>query len=157
MTSRSAELKESSKSNVRKSAAGRLLDKGVIELHTADGRKGWPAAAPYDVIHVGAAAPGTPKVGSSRSCQASTPFIIVSGTEPASENMKCRLKINTFDYRAPAEENISALKHLDGRWTSNRLCHYEPKKSDTTAGEAFGRDGAFSHQCGTGRNPLILS
>ena len=33
---------------------------GPVEFHVADGFDGWPDAAPYDVIHVGAAAPRMP-------------------------------------------------------------------------------------------------
>ncbi|GAQ83185.1 Protein-L-isoaspartate(D-aspartate) O-methyltransferase [Klebsormidium nitens] len=55
------ELTEKSKQNVHNSAAGPLLEQGVIELHTGDGRKGWPPHALYDAIHVGAAAEDTPK------------------------------------------------------------------------------------------------
>jgi hypothetical protein len=33
---------------------------GRLELVLGDGRKGWPAGAPYDAIHVGAAAPRLP-------------------------------------------------------------------------------------------------
>ena len=32
-----------------------------IEFHTVDGRKGYPSGAPYDAIHVGAAAYPLPK------------------------------------------------------------------------------------------------
>jgi protein-L-isoaspartate(D-aspartate) O-methyltransferase len=43
--------------NMRKSAEGRaLLDDGTVRFVKADGRKGWPELAPYDAIHVGAAA-----------------------------------------------------------------------------------------------------
>ncbi|KAF2277557.1 protein-L-isoaspartate O-methyltransferase [Westerdykella ornata] len=43
--------------NMRKSEAGRrMLDSGNVRLVTADGRKGFPEEAPYDAIHVGAAA-----------------------------------------------------------------------------------------------------
>ncbi|KAK4497442.1 hypothetical protein PRZ48_011893 [Zasmidium cellare] len=45
--------------NTGKSAEGReLLESGALEYHKADGRLGWPAEAPYDAIHVGAAAAG---------------------------------------------------------------------------------------------------
>jgi len=37
-----------------------LFDEGLIEIHKGDGRKGYASEAPYDAIHVGAAAPGTP-------------------------------------------------------------------------------------------------
>ncbi|KAJ9107278.1 hypothetical protein QFC21_000725 [Naganishia friedmannii] len=38
------------------------LSKGSgIEIVTGDGRKGWPSQAPYDAIHVGAAAPTLPQ------------------------------------------------------------------------------------------------
>ncbi|KAL4440253.1 hypothetical protein ABPG75_003254 [Micractinium tetrahymenae] len=37
-----------------------LMEGGHLELVVGDGRKGWPAGAPYDAIHVGAAAPRLP-------------------------------------------------------------------------------------------------
>ncbi|XP_034934672.1 protein-L-isoaspartate(D-aspartate) O-methyltransferase [Chelonus insularis] len=37
-----------------------LLESGRVELVVGDGRKGYPPHAPYDAIHVGAAANGTP-------------------------------------------------------------------------------------------------
>lgn len=43
--------------NTQKSAEGReLLKTGAIKFVTGDGRKGYPEGAPYDAIHVGAAA-----------------------------------------------------------------------------------------------------
>lgn len=43
--------------NMRKSAEGReLLDKGVVKFVKGDGRLGYKDLAPYDAIHVGAAA-----------------------------------------------------------------------------------------------------
>lgn len=43
--------------NTRKSAEGRaLMEGGGIRYVKADGRLGWPQDAPYDAIHVGAAA-----------------------------------------------------------------------------------------------------
>jgi len=43
--------------NTRKSKEGReLLDSGTVKFVKGDGRKGWPEGAPYDAIHVGAAA-----------------------------------------------------------------------------------------------------
>lgn len=45
--------------NTRKSEEGRqLMDAGGINYVKADGRKGWREGAPYDAIHVGAAAAG---------------------------------------------------------------------------------------------------
>ena len=43
--------------NMEKSEEGRgLLQSGHAKFIKADGRKGWPEGAPYDAIHVGAAA-----------------------------------------------------------------------------------------------------
>jgi protein-L-isoaspartate(D-aspartate) O-methyltransferase len=43
--------------NTGQSAEGRgLMEKGGIQYVCADGRKGWSEGAPYDAIHVGAAA-----------------------------------------------------------------------------------------------------
>lgn len=38
-----------------------LLESGHVKLVTGDGRKGYPPEAPYDAIHVGAAAPVLPE------------------------------------------------------------------------------------------------
>jgi protein-L-isoaspartate(D-aspartate) O-methyltransferase len=43
--------------NMAKSKEGKeLLDSGTVQFVKGDGRKGWPEGAPYDAIHVGAAA-----------------------------------------------------------------------------------------------------
>ncbi|KAK3017854.1 hypothetical protein RJ639_004546, partial [Escallonia herrerae] len=47
--------------NVKKSAAAPLLKDGSLSLHVGDGRLGWPEFAPYDAIHVGAAASEIPQ------------------------------------------------------------------------------------------------
>lgn len=52
-------LVELSLRNTRKSNSA-LLDEGILQLVCGDGRQGWPAAAPYDVIHVGASGPEIP-------------------------------------------------------------------------------------------------
>lgn len=45
--------------NTMKSAEGKaLMQNGGIKYVKADGRLGWPEDAPYDAIHVGAAAAG---------------------------------------------------------------------------------------------------
>jgi protein-L-isoaspartate(D-aspartate) O-methyltransferase len=50
-------LVDLSRDNLRKSDVGKdLLDKGVIDMIKGDGRLGYPEKAPYDAIHVGAAA-----------------------------------------------------------------------------------------------------
>lgn len=55
------ELVSSSIQNIQKSAAAPLLKEGSLSLHAGDGRLGWPEHAPYDAIHVGAAAPEIPQ------------------------------------------------------------------------------------------------
>ncbi|KAF8021572.1 hypothetical protein BT93_G1887 [Corymbia citriodora subsp. variegata] len=55
------ELVANSVKNVQRSAAAPLLKEGALSLHVGDGRLGWPEHAPYDAIHVGAAAPEIPK------------------------------------------------------------------------------------------------
>ncbi|XP_020537471.1 protein-L-isoaspartate O-methyltransferase 1 isoform X3 [Jatropha curcas] len=47
--------------NIEKSAAAPLLKEGSLSVHVGDGRQGWPEFAPYDAIHVGAAAPEIPQ------------------------------------------------------------------------------------------------
>ncbi|KAF2459492.1 protein-L-isoaspartate O-methyltransferas-like protein [Lineolata rhizophorae] len=50
-------LVDLAKANMAKSAEGReLLESGVVKFVKGDGRKGWSEDAPYDAIHVGAAA-----------------------------------------------------------------------------------------------------
>ncbi|KAJ5548639.1 Protein-L-isoaspartate(D-aspartate) O-methyltransferase [Penicillium frequentans] len=52
-----SELVELARSNMNKSKQGReLQDSGHVKFITADGRLGWKEDAPYDAIHVGAAA-----------------------------------------------------------------------------------------------------
>ncbi|XP_050220865.1 protein-L-isoaspartate O-methyltransferase 1-like [Mercurialis annua] len=55
------ELVTSSIKNIEKSAAAPLLQEGSLSVHVGDGREGWPEFAPYDAIHVGAAAPEIPQ------------------------------------------------------------------------------------------------
>ncbi|KAL5220330.1 hypothetical protein ABZP36_025043 [Zizania latifolia] len=55
------ELVASSIENIKKSAAAPQLSDGSLSIHIADGREGWPELAPYDAIHVGAAAPQIPQ------------------------------------------------------------------------------------------------
>ncbi|KAI3894194.1 hypothetical protein MKX03_003751 [Papaver bracteatum] len=55
------ELVSASIENIQKSAASPLLELGSLSVHVGDGRNGWPEFAPYDAIHVGAAAREIPK------------------------------------------------------------------------------------------------
>ncbi|KAI0064297.1 protein-L-isoaspartate O-methyltransferase [Artomyces pyxidatus] len=55
------ELVEWSKSNLRHDGLSGALDSGQIIVVEGDGRKGYPEHAPYDAIHVGAAAPKIPQ------------------------------------------------------------------------------------------------
>ncbi|KAG7023088.1 Protein-L-isoaspartate O-methyltransferase 1, partial [Cucurbita argyrosperma subsp. argyrosperma] len=54
------ELVASSIKNIEKSAAAPLLKEGSLSVHVGDGRQGWAECAPYDAIHVGAAAAEIP-------------------------------------------------------------------------------------------------
>jgi protein-L-isoaspartate(D-aspartate) O-methyltransferase len=50
-------LNDMATANTAKSEAGRaMLESGTVKFVTGDGRKGWAEGAPYDAIHVGAAA-----------------------------------------------------------------------------------------------------
>jgi protein-L-isoaspartate(D-aspartate) O-methyltransferase len=50
-------LTDLANSNMRRSKEGTdLLESGTVKFITGDGRKGWAKGAPYDAIHVGAAA-----------------------------------------------------------------------------------------------------
>lgn len=55
------ELVSSSIENIQKSAVAPLLKEGSLSVHVGDGRLGWPEFAPYDAIHVGAAAREIPQ------------------------------------------------------------------------------------------------
>lgn len=55
------ELVASSIKNIERSTAAPLLKAGSLSVHVGDGRQGWPEFAPYDAIHVGAAAPEIPQ------------------------------------------------------------------------------------------------
>ncbi|KAK9926764.1 hypothetical protein M0R45_023977 [Rubus argutus] len=55
------ELVSSSIENIQKSAVAPLLKEGPLSVHVGDGRLGWPEFAPYDAIHVGAAAREIPQ------------------------------------------------------------------------------------------------
>jgi protein-L-isoaspartate(D-aspartate) O-methyltransferase len=55
------ELIDMARNNMRKSADGRkFIESGKVKFVTGDGRLGWKDGAPYDVIHVGAAAKSVP-------------------------------------------------------------------------------------------------
>jgi protein-L-isoaspartate(D-aspartate) O-methyltransferase len=56
-----------SERNVRKHDA-KYLDNGQIKFITGDGRKGYEPDAPYDAIHVGAAAGELPQPVSHYKC-----------------------------------------------------------------------------------------
>ncbi|KNG47594.1 protein-l-isoaspartate o-methyltransferase [Stemphylium lycopersici] len=50
-------LNDMAKENMAKSEHGRkMMESGQVKFVTGDGRKGWSEGAPYDAIHVGAAA-----------------------------------------------------------------------------------------------------
>jgi len=55
------ELVQMSRDNFKKDGRQRLLDSMEVVLVTGDGRLGYPQLAPYDAIHVGAAAPAVPQ------------------------------------------------------------------------------------------------
>lgn len=55
------ELATMSINNIKKTAARQLMEEGSLSIHVTDGRLGWPDSAPYDAIHVGAAAPEIPQ------------------------------------------------------------------------------------------------
>ena len=54
------ELVEQSRRNIEKDQP-QLLSSGRVQLVAGDGRLGYPQRAPYDAIHVGAAAPVLPE------------------------------------------------------------------------------------------------
>ena len=61
------ELVNESKENLMKEPnTADLLKTGQIQMVVGDGRKGHPEMAPYDAIHVGAAAPEIPQAVSGR-------------------------------------------------------------------------------------------
>jgi len=55
------ELTQNAIANVKRDGKGWMLSSGGLSLVTGDGREGWEASAPYDVIHVGASAAFVPR------------------------------------------------------------------------------------------------
>eukprot|EP00271_Cylindrocystis_brebissonii_P019113 TRINITY_DN567_c0_g1_i1.p1 TRINITY_DN567_c0_g1~~TRINITY_DN567_c0_g1_i1.p1 ORF type:complete len:264 (-),score=49.82 TRINITY_DN567_c0_g1_i1:852-1643(-) len=55
------ELVERAKRSVQQGPAAHLMEKGQLSFHATDGRLGYPEEAPFDAIHVGAAAPDLPQ------------------------------------------------------------------------------------------------
>ena len=55
------ELVEMSRTNIKQDGKEDLLLSGQMSLVVGDGRAGYPAGAPYNAIHVGAAAPSLPQ------------------------------------------------------------------------------------------------
>ena len=55
------ELVEWSTENLKRDGLSENIDQGQIKMVHGDGRKGWPPGAPFDAIHVGAAAHELPK------------------------------------------------------------------------------------------------
>eukprot|EP00250_Pteridium_aquilinum_P012349 c20672_g1_i5 orf=147-803(+) len=55
-----SDLVQSSIQTLKKSKAAHLLESGRLSIHAADGKLGYPDGAPYDAIHVGAAAANVP-------------------------------------------------------------------------------------------------
>lgn len=53
------ELVDMTRKNIRKADAD-LLDDGIVQLRVGNGWQGWAEAAPFDAIHVGAAAASVP-------------------------------------------------------------------------------------------------
>merc|ERR1712070_1070726 len=53
-------VEESLKNTKKDPKTAPLLKSGVMELHLVDGREGYQSEAPYNCIHVGAAAPSIP-------------------------------------------------------------------------------------------------
>lgn len=56
-----SQLVDRSIESIKKGPAAHLLDKGSLSIHVGDGKKGFPDEAPYDAIHVGAAASEVPE------------------------------------------------------------------------------------------------
>ena len=55
------ELVDMSRDNIIQKEDGNLFESNTVEVHVGDGWKGYPAEAPYNAIHVGAAAATFPK------------------------------------------------------------------------------------------------
>eukprot|EP00249_Psilotum_nudum_P013793 c24514_g1_i2 orf=238-1065(+) len=55
------ELVQQAIQNVKRTSVAYLLESGYLSFQVADGRHGWPEKAPYDAIHVGAAASQIPE------------------------------------------------------------------------------------------------
>lgn len=72
------ELVDGSVANIKKDPnIGQLLETGQLVMVTGDGRKGYEPEAPYDAIHVGAAAPELPQAVSDLLLSIVCLFIII--------------------------------------------------------------------------------
>ncbi|ELU41760.1 PCMT domain-containing protein [Rhizoctonia solani AG-1 IA] len=56
-----SELVDWSADNLKRDGLGAYISNGAIKMVCGDGRLGYPSAGPYNVIHVGAAAPTMPQ------------------------------------------------------------------------------------------------
>jgi len=61
------ELVELTRTNLQKHD-GDLLEHGTVQLKVGNGWEGWPEVAPFDAIHVGAAADGFPRTLADQLC-----------------------------------------------------------------------------------------
>ncbi|GJE85154.1 protein-L-isoaspartate O-methyltransferase [Phanerochaete sordida] len=77
------ELVKFSVDNLQKDGLGDALDDGRIEIVEGDGRQGYPPSAPYDAIHVGAAAPVLPEALVNQLASPGRMFIPVGTDEQA--------------------------------------------------------------------------
>ncbi|CAI2378553.1 unnamed protein product [Moneuplotes crassus] len=101
------ELTELGRGNLAKSFQNEL-DEGSITLITGDGRKGYEEQSPYDVIHVGAAAPSVPQALKDQLSVGGVLMIPV-GPEHGSQSIKLIRKISEDDLE---EEDVLGVRYI---------------------------------------------
>ena len=84
------------------------LDEGRIVMVTGDGREGFEDHAPYDVIHVGAAAPTIPEALINQLSIGGT-LIIPVGPENGSQSIKLIKKISEDDIE---EHDLLGVRYI---------------------------------------------
>jgi len=82
------ELVQFSVENLKKDGLGKALEDRQIEMIVGDGRQGYPSGGPYDVIHVGAAAPRLPQLLVDQLASPGSMFI------PVGEHIQQILQVN---------------------------------------------------------------
>jgi protein-L-isoaspartate(D-aspartate) O-methyltransferase len=134
------ELVEWSEKNLRTDGLGKSLDDKSIEMIAGDGRKGYEQGGPYDVIHVGAAAPMVPQELIDQLASPGRMFIPVgtymqsieqidkdaNGKVTREQVMDVRVSVGSFDHGLDSDSIAVRPSHGQGEagWGFQLSVHY---------------------------------